>query len=342
MGTAIGELLEKEPVSLDFLKGRVVGVDAYNIIYQFLSSIRGPDGTPLMDSEGNVTSHLTGLLYRTVNLVEKGIKPVFVFDGVAHRLKAETIAERKKIRTEAIQKHEQALREGDLAGAKKFGSRALKLTDNMVEDAKMLLSLMGLPVIVAPSDGEAQISQMALKGEIFGCVSQDYDSLLFGAPLVFRNITVSGKRKATGRNFYIDVEPEKIELEKNLSVLGISRQKLIWLGILIGTDFNEKFPGIGPKKALLLVKKHESFEGIVKETGFEPQFDYREVEKIFLSPPFSPDFKIEFISPQKEKVKEFLCEQHGFSVERVENALKKLEATSSEKGSQSRLDKWFS
>lgn len=341
MGTAIGEILEREEISFDFIKGRVVGIDSYNIIYQFLSSIRGPDGTPLMDSEGNVTSHLTGLLYRTVNLTGKGIKPVFVFDGVPHRLKAETIEERKKIRTEAIQKHEKALREGNLAEAKKFGSRALKLTDKMVDDAKMLLGLMGLPVIVAPNDGEAQISQMAAKGHVFGCASQDYDALLFGAPIVFRNIAVSGKRKAPGRNFYSDIEPEKIELEKNLQLLGISRQKLVWLGILVGTDFNEKFPGIGPKKALALVKKHDSFYGIVKETGFEPSFDFQEVEGVFLKPAFTENYKIEFSAPQKEKVKEFLCEQHGFNVERVENALKKLEATSSEKGLQSRLSSWF-
>lgn len=341
MGTAISELVEKETISLEYLNGRLVGIDSYNIIYQFLSSIRGPDGTPLMDKDGNITSHLTGLLYRTTNLVEKGIRPVFVFDGKPHELKSRTIEERKKIRTQAIEKHEQALKEGNIEDAKKFGSRALKLTDEMISDAKKLVSLMGFPVIDAPSDGEAQAAQMTLNGKIFGCASQDFDSLLFGASVLFRNIAVSGKRKATGRNFYVDVEPEKIELEKTLSVLGISRQKLVWIGILIGTDFNEKFPGIGPKKALALVKKFDSFEAIIKETGFEPEFDYREVEQIFLKPPYSENFSLEFKEPDAEKIKDFLCAHHSFSEERVENALKKLEKKTEEKNTQARLDKWF-
>ncbi len=341
MGTAIGEIVVKEEITLDQLMGHVVGVDSLNIIYQFLSSIRGPDGTPLMDSQGNVTSHLTGLLYRTTNLMGKGIKPVFVFDGVPHKLKARTLEERHKIRTDAIGKHEQALKEGNLEDAKKYGSRALKLTDSMIDDAKKLLVYMGLPVIVAPSDGEAQISQMAAKGEVFGCVSQDYDSLLFGAPIVFRNIGVGGKRKVAGSNFYVDVSPEKIDLEQTLKHLGISRQKLVWIGILIGTDFNEKFPNIGPKKALALVQKFDSFEEITKETKFSPDFDFKEIEEIFLNPPYNETPKIEFKPPENAKVVEFLCEQHGFNRERVESALKKLETKSSEKGSQSRLNKWF-
>src|SRR3989344_2698103 len=177
MGTPIGDLVVKEEISLDFLSGRTVGVDSYNVIYQFLSSIRGPDGTPLMDSHGNITSHLTGLLYRTANLLEKGIKPVFVFDGEPNKLKAKTIKERVKIRTEATQKHEQAIKDGDLNTAKKFGSRALHLKPEMVEDAKELLGYMGLPVVQAPSDGEAQVAHMVSGGALYGCVSQDYDSL---------------------------------------------------------------------------------------------------------------------------------------------------------------------
>jgi len=341
MGTQIGGLVVKEEISLDFLRQRKVGVDAYNVIYQFLSSIRGPDGTPLMDSNGNITSHLTGLLYRTTNLLEKGIKPVFVFDGKPHALKTKTIEERIKIRTDAKKKHEKALKEGNIVDAKKFGSRALHLTDKMVEQSKELLQYMGLPVIQAPADGEAQIALMTEKKQVDGCVSQDYDSLLFGAPIVFRNITVSGKRKVPGKNIYIDVHPEKIELQKSLDFLKIDRKKLIWIAILVGTDFNEKFPKIGPKTALDLVQKHDSFEEIIKKTKFEPEFDFKEIEGIFLNPKYLEDFKIEFKDPMREKVIEFLCEKHDFSKERVESALNKLEQKAQEKGEQKRLDSWF-
>jgi len=341
MGTAIGELIEKEEIEISSLSGRKVGVDSYNIIYQFLSSIRSADGTPLMDSNGNVTSHLTGLLYRTTNLLEKGIKPVFIFDGIPPELKKETLKKRSAIRTDAIQKHEKALKEGNLEDAKKFGSRALKLTPEMVEDAKLLIKAMGLPVVQAPSDGEAQIAYMCRQGVLYGCVSQDFDALLFGAPIVLRNITISGKRKVAGKNFYIDVSPEKIVLENALKQLNINRQKLIWLGILIGTDFNEKFPKIGPKTALKLVQENDSFEEIIKETKFEPDFDYREVEKIFLEPSYSSDYKIEFSSPNKDAVIDFLCNRHDFSKERVESALSKISEKSADKGNQARLDAWF-
>jgi len=341
MGTAIGDIVSRENISLNQLNNKTLGFDAYNIIYQFLSSIRGQDGTPLMDSKGNVTSHLTGLFYRTINLVDKGVKPVFVFDGKPNELKAETIKKRTEIRTDAIVKHQEALEKGDLAEAKKFGSRALKLEPKMVEDAKQLVSLMGFPVIQAPSDGEAQIVSMVVDKNLDGCVSQDYDALLFGAPLLYRNIGVTGKRKVPGKNIYADVEPEKILLEKVLEENQITREKLIWIGILIGTDFNEKFPKIGIKTALKLVKENDSFEKIIKETGFEPEFDYKAVEAIFKTPKATDDYSLKFGLPDKEKVIDFLCDKHDFSTERVSNAVNKLYEKLDEKTKQSTLGKWF-
>ncbi len=340
MGTAIGELLEKEEITLDFLSGRKVGVDSHNILYQFLSSIRGRDGTPLMDSKGRVTSHLTGLLYRTINLLEAGIKPVFVFDGKPHELKSETVRKRSRIRTEAKIKEERAREKGEEAEARKYAQRAVKLTDEMVGDAKKLIKLMGLPVVQAPSEGEAQIAAMVAENKLYGCVSQDFDALLFGTERLLRNIAVSGRRKAPGRDFYYEIKPEMIELQRNLEAMKIDRRKLIWIGILIGTDFNEKFPKIGPKTALKLVQEHSKFQDILKETGHEPGFDYREVEEIFLKPSSTKDYRIEFGLPEKDRIRKFLCDEHDFSAERVENALGKLEERAREKGQQSRLGQW--
>ncbi len=340
MGTAIGDLLERESISLDFLSQRIVGIDSYNILYQFLSSIRNYDGSLLMSSNGRVSSHLSGLFYRTINLIQKGIKPVFVFDGKPSKLKSETLKKRIEIRTDAEKEYKKALEVGNLEDAKKFASRALHLTDEMVKEAKKLIELMGLPLIEASSEGEAQIAFMMSKNDLYGCVSQDYDSLLFGASKVFRNITVSGKRKLPGKNIFVDIEPEKIELEKNLERLGISRQKLIWIGILIGTDFNEKFPKIGPKTALKLVQKFNSFEEIIQETKFSPEFDFKEVEELFMHPNVLEKYEIKFSSPQKEKIKNFLCTEFDFAENRVENALNKLSEKLEEKGAQSSLKKW--
>jgi flap endonuclease-1 len=340
MGTAIGDILNKEEISLDFLDGRLVGVDSFNTLYQFLSSIRGRDGSPLMDSRGRVTSHLTGLLYRTTNLIEKGIKPVFVFDGKPHKLKAETREKRREIRTAAEKKFEKAKEEGDDEAARKFGRQSSKLTGEMIEETKKLVGLMGLTVVQAPSEGEAQVASMVAKGDLYGCVSQDFDALLFGTPLLFRNITISGKRKAPGKNYYYDVKPEKIDLQKNVRELGIDRKKLVWMGILVGTDFNKKFPKVGAKTALKLVQKFDSFEDIVKKTGHKPDFDYKEIEDLFLKPESTGDYKIEFGKPDREKIFELMVEEHDFSKERVESVLDRLCSKAEETSTQSRLGQW--
>jgi len=340
MGTAIGGILEKEEIALDYLNGRTVGFDSHNILYQFLSVIRGRDGTPLMDTRGRVTSHLTGLLYRTLSLLDSGIRPVFVFDGKPHKLKGETLAKRNEIRTNAKKKFDDAKAKGDDEGARKYAQQAVKLTPEMVEGAKKLIGLMGLPVVEAPSEGEAQVASMAEAGKLYGAVSQDYDTLLFGTPLLFRNLTVSGRRKVPGKDYYYNIVPEKMDLKKSLEKLGISRQKLVWAGILVGTDFNEKFPRIGPKTALKLVQQHNGFEEIVKETGHKPEFDYKEIEEIFLKPESTKDYNIGFGLPKVDKITEFLVEEHDFSKERVEGALKKMQEKAEEKGKQSRLGQW--
>ncbi len=340
MGTAIGDIVPRQKISLDALNGKMLGFDSYNVIYQFLSSIRGEDGTPLKDSHGNVTSHLAGLFYRTISLVEKGVRPVFVFDGKPSALKSETIKKRNKIRTDAQQKHEKAVAEGNLEDARKFGSRALRLDERMVSDAKQLVSLMGFSAVQAPSEGEAQIVHMAKQGKLDGCVSQDYDALLFGAPVLYRNIGVSGKRKIPGKNIYADVEPEKILLEKVLSENGITHQKLIWIGMLIGTDFNEKFPKIGVQTALKLVKKHDSFGKIIAETKYSPEFDWREIESLFTAPDITNDYPVSFSAPQNDALFEFLCAKHDFSAERVGKSIERLSERFKEKSRQSTLGAW--
>lgn len=341
MGVAIGEIIEKEEIGLELLEGKRVGIDSFNILYQFLSSIRSREGEPLMDGEGRITSHLTGLLYRTSNLINRGIKPVFVFDGEPSKLKEETRKERRKIRTEAKDKYDKAKKEGKKEEMRKYAQQTSSLDEEMIKESKELVKFMGLPIIEAPSEGEAQIAFMAEKGELYGTVSQDYDALLFGSPILLRNITVTGKRKLPGKDIYIEVKPEQIKLKSFLEKLGINREKLVWMGVLVGTDFNKKFPGIGPKTALKLVKEHGSFEEIIKETKFKPDFDYREVERIFMKPACSEEYSIKFSEPQREKIIELLVERHDFNKERVQNVIKKLEETAEEKGSQTSIEKWI-
>ena len=322
MGVDIGKLVNKREISLEELKGKVVGIDAYNTLYQFLSSIRGPFGEPLKDSKGNITSHLTGLFYRTLNLMEQDLRLVFVFDGKPLELKYKTQAERREIRKDAKEKLGKAIEKKDEEEAKKYAQQAVSLNQKMIEQAKELLGLMGLPIVEAKHDAEAQLALMEQKKAVDVVVSQDYDALLFGTERLVRNITLSGKRKLPGRNVFIDIKPEEILLSKSLNELKITREKLIWLGMLIGTDFNDKVPMVGPKKALKLVQENDSFEAISdKVEGIS--FDFKEIQNVFLNPSFNEDYKIEFRNLDRNGLIEYLT-KYDFSKERVESRLDKI------------------
>jgi len=340
MGVDIHPIMQGRERSLQEMSGKTLAVDAFNTLYQFITIIRQPDGTPLMDSKGRITSHLSGLLYRTCNLLEKGIRPVFVFDGAPNPLKHRTIAERSQLKHEAEELQKKAREEGEEEEAAMLSQRTARLTSENIADSKHLLELMGLPWVQAPSEGEAQCSVMAADGVVYAAASQDFDSLLFGAPLLVRNLTIAGRRKMPRRNAYVDVVPEEYSLQENMERLGITREKLVWIGLLCGTDFNEGIHGIGPKKSLKLVQEHDSFESILYTIGLE--MDWKPVAKLFLEPPSVKVSKsdLQFREPERAALIQFMCDEHDFSKERVESALAKAfkEPQSSE---QSQLKKWF-
>src|SRR5690349_4212937 len=238
MGLDLKALCNREKTNLESFSSKIVAIDAYNAIYQFLSIIRGPEGLPLTDSRGRVTSHITGLFYRNINFLSLGIKPVYVFDGKPPSLKSAEIERRKQIKKDATIKFEKALTEGKYEEAKKYAQQTSSLKDDMVQDSQHLLGLFGIPYIKAPSEGEATAAHLTTTGQAFATASQDFDSILFGAKKLVRNFTNSGKRKLPNRNTTIEIEPEIIDLQKTLSELGLTREQLVDVGILIGTDFN--------------------------------------------------------------------------------------------------------
>ncbi|HPR66266.1 MAG TPA: flap endonuclease-1, partial [Methanothrix sp.] len=303
---------------------------------QFLSIIRQQDGTPLKDGSGRTTSHLSGILYRMTNLMEAGAKVVFVFDGEPPRFKRETLNQRAETRSKAEEMWERAKEEG-LDGFK-YAQAASRLGDEMVADSKRLLEAMGIPVVQAPSEGEAQAAFMAISGDVDLVGSQDYDALLFGAPKVVRNMAITGKRKLPGKNVYVDVQPEVISLERELLRLGIERRKLVEIAIMCGTDYNEGLKRVGPKTALKLIKEHGDLEGVLKARG-ETIENAAKIRDLFLDPPVTDDYKVEMKKPSAEKILSFLCDERDFSQERVEKATKRLEEAM--KVGQSTLDKWF-
>ncbi len=338
--TDLRELLQKKIVTFDELatRGRVA-IDAFNTLYQFLSIIRLPDGTQLIDSRGRVTSHVSGLFYRTLNFLEKGVKPVFVFDGEPPEFKKRTRLEREERKQQAEEELKRAREEGRLEEAASIAQRTARLTSEMVDESKTLLSLMGVPFIQAPSEGEAQCAALAEKKLCYAAASQDYDALLFGAPRLVRNLAIAGKRKLPYRKQFVNVEPEEIVLDENLHALGLTRKKLAWIALLCGTDFNEGVRGIGPKKALKLVREHDSLKKVLAAVKVEA--DWSEVEEFFLNPPVKAvkESELAFKPPERDKLVNFMLER-DFARERVENALTRAFKNPVD-SSQSGLNKWF-
>ncbi|MFH0818366.1 MAG: flap endonuclease-1 [Candidatus Micrarchaeota archaeon] len=336
MGVDLSGVIETTPISLEQLAGKKIAIDAYNALYQFLSIIRQRDGTPLMDYNGKVTSHISGLFYRTARLLELGIRPVYVFDGPPPALKRRTLDARFAIKEEAKKEWKEALEKGDLETARSKAQATSRLTREMVEESKQLLTLMGVPHINAPSEGEAQAAALVLSGQAYACASQDFDSLLFGAPILIKNFTMSGRRKLPKKDIYVDVEPELIDLNKNLASLGLTREKLIWMGILVGTDFNEGVHGIGPKKAYKLVQACASLKEVVSKSNSSFEVEPEEIENLFLHPDVK-EFEIPTINADPKAIEQFLVSK-AFSPERVKNTISAISKSQNEKGVQSRLD----
>ncbi len=341
MGVDLGDLVPREPRRLSDFSGRVLAIDAYNTLYQFLAIIRQPDGTPLQDKEGRVTSHLSGLFYRSANLAEAGIRPVFVFDGKPHAWKTGTLDERRERKEKAQVQFEEAAAAGDTERMRSKAMQTSRLSMDMVQQAKSLLDALGLPWVQAPSEGEAQAAHMAAQGVVWGAASQDFDSILFGAPTLVRNITVTGKRKLPGRTVSVDVVPEVIDLEKTLAATGLTREQLIGVGILCGTDYNPGVKGVGPKRAAKLMDKHGSLAAVVDHLGVDwpgPPLD--ELVDAFLRPNAVDTEVPAFGTVDEARVRDILCGDHAFSRDRVDAAIPRF-GTLQEKMKQRSLDAFF-
>ncbi|MFB6245425.1 MAG: flap endonuclease-1 [Candidatus Nanohaloarchaea archaeon] len=327
MGVDLGDLIEPEEISFEELHDTELAVDAMNTLYQFLSIIRQRDGTPLKDSQGRVTSHLSGVFYRNINLLEKNIRPVYVFDGETPELKQKESSRRRKKREEAREEWKKLREEGKISEAYSKATQSSKINEEMLVEAKKLLDAMGLPYIQAPSEGEAQAAHMTRsdEGDIYAVASQDWDCLLFGAERMVRNLTTRKTRK-TSSGGKKEISTERIELEDVLKQLDITQEKLIWMGVLMGTDFNpDGVEGIGPKTSLKLVREYNSFEEILEDDKVDwgSEKDPDTIIQFFRDPPVE-DVDYSFGEPDEERIKEILVDEHDFSEKRVDSGLEKL------------------
>jgi len=343
LGVKLGGLVEARKFAITDLAGRKVAMDGHNILYQFLAIIRSRQGEPLRDREGRVTSHLSGLIYRNSNLMEAGLKVAYVFDGTPHQFKRKVVRARAQVRREAKARYEEAVKEGRVEEARRYAQRAATVGTDIVADAKRLLTLMGVPWVQAPGEGEAQSSYMARRGDVWGSASQDFDSLLYGTPVLLRNLSITGRRKLPRKNVYIRVEPEMIELGRFLRELGLTREQLIDVGILVGTDYNpDGIKGVGPKTALKLVRKHGSLEGAIPHLkNAEFPHPVEEIRALFQSPRVTDEFELEWRPPDRDGVVGFLCGERDFDRGRVLKAVEKVSRGFSRGRERTTLDQWF-
>jgi len=318
MGVKLKDIIVSHPISISELRTKQIAIDAYNTIYQFLTTIRGYDGFYLSDNENNITSHLAGLFYRTSYIIMNSIFPVYVFDGKPNPLKEATLESRFHMREKAMNEWKTALVEGDMDMAYKKARQSTRITSEIVESSKELLSYMGIPYLTANSDGEALSAYLSRKGSVWASASQDYDSLIYNATRIVRNFAVERKKSSNKVDFEI------IYTDEVLNNLGITHEQLIDIAILVGTDFNEGVMGIGPKKALSLIKKFGKIEDI---EGIDiSSIPYKEVREIFKSPNGEEfdSFNLKWGKIDKEGLLHFLCDKHNFSKERIKNVIDKL------------------
>lgn len=328
MGVKFKDIITPESIKFDDLKSKIVALDASNVIYQFLSSIRQADGTPLMDQNRNITSHFSGILYRTSSLIEKEIKPVYIFDGTSDILKKDTLDKRREVKEESQKKWEEALEEGRIEDARKYAQRSSRMSGGIVESSKKLLKLLGVPYIQAKGEGEAQASYMVEKGDAWCVGSQDYDCVLFGATRMVKNLTITGGK----------ANLELLELKKILDNLGISREQLVDIAILVGTDFNMGIKGIGAKTGLKLIKEHGDIYNTLEKLDTDLDVEPEVLRNIFLNHEVDKDYDLKWKSPDKKGVVDFLCGEHDFSEPRVLNALDKFKRIDN---NQKSLEDWF-
>nr|XP_025843215.1 myelin regulatory factor isoform X7 [Vulpes vulpes] len=317
--------------------GRKVAIDASMSIYQFLIAVR-QGGDVLQNEEGETTSHLMGMFYRTIRMMENGIKPVYVFDGKPPQLKSGELAKRSERRAEAEKQLQQAQAAGAEEEVEKFTKRLVKVTKQHNDECKHLLSLMGIPYLDAPSEAEASCAALVKAGKVYAAATEDMDCLTFGSPVLMRHLTASEAKKLPIQEFH---------LNRILQELGLNQEQFVDLCILLGSDYCESIRGIGPKRAVDLIQKHKSIEEIVRRLDpnkypVPENWLHKEAQQLFLEPEvLDPEsVELKWSEPNEEELVKFMCGEKQFSEERIRSGVRRL-SKSRQGSTQGRLDDFF-
>jgi len=317
--------------------GRKIALDASMCLYQFLIAVR-QDGNQLANEAGEVTSHLNGLFYRTIRMVEAGLKPVYVFDGKPPKMKSHELAKRKEARDKAKEDLEEAKEVGTATEVDKQERRLVKVTKEHVVECKRLLDCMGIPYVEAETEAEAQCAQMVQAGLVHHVATEDMDALTFKTTSLLRRLTMPEARK---------LSVQELSYEKTLKMLALTHEEFVDLCILLGCDYVPNIKGIGPKKAIEFIRKYKSIEEIIKNVCDGKKYvvpedwQYQGARLLFLEPEVHKEIPApKWTSPDVEKCVEFLATEKGFNEERVRNAVKRMEKAKG-KTNQGRMDDFF-
>ena len=318
MGCNLRDLAVIEPLEMSDLSGQRVAVDTFLNAYQFITSLTGEDGKPL-SYNGKPVAHLMGFLDRTTMMLSEGIDPVYVFDGRPHELKRETLRGRRERKMEAVSRWEAAVEAGDMTAAKKLGPQTAEYTPEMVAETKRLFELLGVTWVEAPMEAEGAAAVRCARGEVGAVASQDWDTLLYGAPVMIRNLLAHGTRR-----FGRPVRAERIYLQELLEEHGLTHEQLVDLGIMIGTDFHPGVKGIGPKTGLKLIREHGTIEEVCQAKDKEVPERLDEIRQLFLAHPTGDEPLPAAGMADEPRLRELLQEGHQFSERRIQRALDRL------------------
>lgn len=319
--------------------GRMVAIDASMCLYQFMIMIRDNRAGSyqnMTNEDGQVTSHIIGMLSRTIRLMENGIKPVYVFDGKPPELKLGELAERRRRREEAEQQLQEAQEKGDEEKILASMKVTTRVTKEHNAQAKQLLSLMGVPVIEAPSEAEATCAALCRDGKVYGAATEDADCLTFGTKVLIRNLMAAESQKRTIL---------EVNLQLALEQLGVSMDQFIDFCILCGCDYCDTVKGVGPQTAIKLILQHGSLEKVletIEKEKIPSNFNYQAARDFFreCEAVDTATTAFDFKEPDFEKLTKFLVEDHSFNAERVERYMERLRKAKS-KTKQQTLSSFF-
>ncbi|KTG08333.1 flap structure-specific endonuclease [Haloprofundus marisrubri] len=321
---ALRQLAALSEVSFDDLDGRVVAVDAHNWLYRYLTTtVKWTRDGVYTTSEGEEVANLVGIVQGLPKFFEHDLVPVFVFDGGVTELKDDEVAERREQREKAEEMLADAQERGDHIEAARLEARTQRLTSVIQETSRELLDLLDVPYVEAPAEGEAQAAYMARRGDADYVGSEDYDTLLFGAPLTLRQLTSSGN-------------PELMSLDETLDEHDLTYEQLVDVGILCGTDFNPGVDGIGPKTALKLVREHGDLFGVLEARGEHVEFADR-IRELFLDPPVTDEYEFDTdVDPDISAARSYVIEEWEVDADEVERGFERIDDALSQTG----LDRW--